>query len=137
MKKTWHDLIHSKHLGDLSLVIFINCSCIKKLFVNWKFPRFRSFRFWLWYKNRELSKLGNFSRLVVVLLEEVRYFLGFRVFDNDPYTKIENSKNSEIFSRLVVVFLEEVRNFRGFRVFGFSSLQKSKTQKTRKFFQDL
>ena len=31
--------------------------------------------------------------------EEVGNFRGFRVFDFSPYTKIENSENSEIFSR--------------------------------------
>ena len=29
-KKSWHDLIHSKHLRDLSLVTFVNRSIIKK-----------------------------------------------------------------------------------------------------------
>ena len=56
VKKSQHDLIHSKHLRDLSRMIFINCSLIKKMFVNWKFPRFSSFRFWFLCKNR---KLGN------------------------------------------------------------------------------
>ena len=64
------------------------------------------------------------SRLVVVLLEGVGNFRGFRVFDFGPYTKIENSENSEIVSRLVKLtdffcLFEEVGNFQGYRVFGF------------------
>ena len=62
VKKSQHDLIHSKHLRDLSRMIFINCSLIKKMFVNWKFPRFSSFRFWFLCKNRKLGKLGNFFK---------------------------------------------------------------------------
>ena len=62
MKKSRYDLIHSKHLGDLSLVIFINASLIKKVFVNLEFPSFPSFQFWPLYKNRKLGKLGNFFK---------------------------------------------------------------------------
>ena len=43
----------------------------------------------------------TFSKLVIVLLEEVRNFCGFPVFDFAPYAEIENSKYSELLARLV------------------------------------
>ena len=134
MKKSLHDLIHSKHLGDLSLMIFINYSLIKRVFVNWKFPRFPSFRFWSLYKIENSENPEIFSRLVVVLLEEVGNFRGFPVFDVSLYTKIENS---EIFSRLVVVLLEEVGNFRGFRVFDFGLCVEIENSENLDIFQGL
>ena len=66
---------------------------------NWGFPRFPSFRFWLLCRNQKLGKLRHFFKSF--LLEEVGNFRGFRVFDFDPYTEIENSENSEIFTTLV------------------------------------
>ena len=49
-------------------------------------------------ENSETSEI--LSRLVVFLLEVVRNFQDFLVFDFSPYTKIENLENSEIFPRL-------------------------------------
>ena len=78
-----------------------------------------------------------FSRLVIVLLEEVANFRGFRIFDFGPYAEIENSENSEIFSRLVIVLLEEVTNFRGFRIFDFGPYAEIKNLENPKIFSGL
>ena len=47
----------------------------------------------------KVGKVGHFSRLLIVLLKEVENFRGFRVFNFDPYTEINNSENSGSFSR--------------------------------------
>ena len=78
--------------------------------------KFEISEFW---KNSEIV-----SRLVIVLLEEVGNFRGFRVFNFGPYIKIENSENSEIVSILKVVLLEEVGNFRGLQAFDFGPYTK-------------
>ena len=52
---------------------------------------------------------------IFIFWNKIWNFRRFRVFDFDPYTKIENSENSEILSRLVVVLQEELGNSRGFR----------------------
>ena len=82
-------------------------SLIKKVFANWCASTRRNFIFW--------SKIWNFR--------------GFWVFDFGPYTKIENSENSEIVSILKVVLLEEVRNFRGLQVFDFGPYTKIENSK--------
>ena len=76
-----------------------------------------------WNDNLKIELL--WLEVIVVLPEEVVNFRGFRVSDFDPYTKIENSENSETVSRLVVVLLEEVGNFRVFRVFDFGPYTKT------------
>ena len=60
MKKSQHDLIYSKHLGDLTLVIFLNCSPIKKSVYKLEIPEVSEF--WSLYENRTLGKLRNFFK---------------------------------------------------------------------------
>ena len=71
------------------------------------------------------------------MLEEDGNFRGFRVFDFDSYTKIENSENSEIVSRLVKLIgffclFGETRKFRDFRVFDFDSYTKIENSENSK-----
>ena len=70
--------------------------------LNWKFPRFPSFRFW---PVTEIENSKIFTTLLnskeCVLLEEVGNFQGFLVFTFGANTEIENSENLEIFAILV------------------------------------
>ena len=99
--ETWN-VQHFFFVSSVYFFVKLKHSVIKKVFVNWCASTRHNFIFW--------NKIGNFR--------------GFRVFDFDPYTKIENSENSEIFSRLLIILLKDVGNFRGFRVFDFGPYTK-------------
>ena len=94
-------------------------------------------------KNSENSEI--FSRHVnfkeYVLLEEVRNFWDFQVFDFHPYREIENSENSEVFSRLLnfkrFVLVEKVINFWGFQVFDFGPYNKIENSENSEVFPRL
>ena len=77
------------------------------------------------------------------LLEEVGNFRGFRVFDFGPYTKIENSENSEIVLRLLKLIyffclFEETGKFRDFGVIDYTSYAEiENSENFSKYFQGL
>ena len=91
-----------------------------------KFGNSRGFRVFDFGPYAEIEHSENseiFSKLVIVLLEEVGNFRGFPVFDFTPYAEIENSKYSEFFWRLVK--LSEFVLFQG--SYTFSRLWKGRS----------
>ena len=110
---------------------------------SWKFPRFPSFGPYIETENLENSAI--FLTLVnlkgFTLVEEVRNFWGFWVFDFRPDIEIKNWQNSEIFSRLVNLkecdLFEKLGNFEVSKFLILDLTFKLKTLKPQKYFQNL
>ena len=105
------------------------CTSTRLNFILWNkvgdFRGFQAFDFGLYTEIENLESSESFSRLAIVLLEEVGNF------------RLKFSENAEIFSRLVIVLLEEVTNFRGFRIFDFGPYAEIKNLENSKIFSGL